>query len=79
MGQGISRTQKICGQAVLKLAEADTDNTRETALKLMKENPQMKIYDIVEKVGYVSVKHFSYVFRQTKGMSPSEYQSRLTT
>ncbi len=71
--------KKICGQAVLKLAEADTDNTRETALKLMKENPQMKIYDIVEKVGYVSVKHFSYVFRQTKGMSPSEYQSRLTT
>lgn len=153
--------KKICGQAVLKLAEADTDNTRETALKLflsiaqlltlsenpntknidenfliaeaksyilanyaqplsltlvadelgitpnylsslfhremgesyikyltrvridhaiqlMKENPQMKIYDIVEKVGYVSVKHFSYVFRQTKGMSPSEYQSRLT-
>ncbi len=49
------------------------------AIQLMKENPQMKIYDIVEKVGYVSVKHFSYVFRQTKGMSPSEYQSRLTT
>ncbi len=48
------------------------------AIQLMKENPQMKIYDIVEKVGYVSVKHFSYVFRQTKGMSPSEYQSRLT-
>lgn len=71
--------KKICGQAVLKLAEADTDNTRETAIQLMKENPQMKIYDIVEKVGYVSVKHFSYVFRQTKGMSPSEYQSRLTT
>ncbi len=48
------------------------------AIRLMRENPQMKIYDIVEKVGYVSVKHFSYVFRQTKGMSPSEYQSRLT-
>ena len=51
----------------------------EHAIQLMKENPRMKIYDIVEKVGYVSVKHFSYVFKQTKGMSPSEYQSRLNS
>lgn len=49
----------------------------EHAIQLMKENPKMKICEIVEKVGYVSVKHFSYVFKQTKGISPSEYQSRL--
>lgn len=49
----------------------------EHAIQLMKENPQIKIYDIVERVGYVSVKHFSYVFKQNKGMSPSEYQQSL--
>ena len=46
------------------------------AVNYMKNNPNMKIYEIAEKVGYVNVKHFSYVFKQYYSVSPGEYQQK---
>lgn len=46
----------------------------EQAARLLRANPAEKIYDVAEKVGYVSVKHFSYVFKQHFKMTPGEYQ-----
>ena len=51
----------------------------EHAKRLMKENPGIRIYEIVNKVGYISVKHFSYVFKQLFGVTPGEYQQSLKT
>ncbi|WP_168120095.1 response regulator [Paenibacillus sp. HB172176] len=48
----------------------------EHAAELLRSKPSEKIYDIAEKVGYVSVKHFSYVFKQHFGMPPGEYQEK---
>ncbi|WP_256761990.1 response regulator [Cohnella sp. WQ 127256] len=48
----------------------------EHAAKLLQAKPPEKVYDVSEKVGYVSVKHFSYVFKQHYGIPPGEYQER---
>lgn len=45
----------------------------EEAAKLLRTNPKIKIYDVAEKVGYVSVKHFSYIFKNYFNTTPSEY------
>ncbi|CUQ52352.1 MULTISPECIES: response regulator transcription factor [Hungatella] len=49
----------------------------EHAILLMKNYPELKIYEIVEKVGYISVKNFSYVFKQIYGISPGRFQQSL--
>jgi len=48
----------------------------ERAAQLLQSKPAEKVYDVAEKVGYLSVKHFSYVFKQHFGMPPGEYQER---
>ncbi|HEX7057135.1 MAG TPA: response regulator [Bacilli bacterium] len=47
----------------------------EQAARLFRMKPGIKVYDVSEQVGYVSVKHFSYVFKQHFGIPPGEYQS----
>ncbi len=49
----------------------------EHAIKLMKADPQLRLQDIIEQVGYVNVKHFSYVFKQTYSISPGKYMQSL--
>jgi two-component system response regulator YesN len=49
----------------------------EEAAKLLQSKPLKKIVDVAEMVGYVSVKHFSYVFKQHFRMPPGEYQEKL--
>ncbi|MDP4094085.1 MAG: response regulator [Bacillota bacterium] len=48
----------------------------EQAAKLLNQKPQMKIQEISEKIGYVSVKHFLYVFKQHFNSTPCEYRSK---
>ncbi|MBH5320404.1 response regulator [Paenibacillus sp. GSMTC-2017] len=48
----------------------------EHAAELLRKRPTEKVYDVAEKVGYVSVKHFSYVFKGHYGMPPGEYQEK---
>lgn len=48
----------------------------EHAASLLRAKTSVKVYDIAEKVGYLSVKHFSYVFKQHFGIPPGEYQEK---
>ncbi|GKU76493.1 response regulator [Paenibacillus sp. L3-i20] len=48
----------------------------EHAATLLRKRPSEKVYDVAEKVGYVSVKHFSYVFKGHFGMPPGVFQER---
>ncbi|WP_340397238.1 response regulator [Paenibacillus sp. FSL E2-0202] len=48
----------------------------EQAAKLLKMHPPLKVYDVSERVGYVSVKHFSHVFKQFYNTPPGEYQEK---
>ena len=48
----------------------------EQAAKLLRARPAEKIVDVSDKVGYVSVKHFSHVFKQHFHMPPGEYQEK---
>ncbi|WP_410511674.1 response regulator [Paenibacillus sp. BR2-3] len=48
----------------------------EQAAKLLKVHPPVKVYDVSERVGYVSVKHFSHVFKQFYNTPPGEYQEK---
>lgn len=42
----------------------------EHAARMLRSKPPEKVYDVAEKVGYLSVKHFSYVFKQHYGIPP---------
>lgn len=46
----------------------------EEAAKLFRTNPSIKVYDVSEKVGYISTKHFSYIFKKYFNLSPGEYK-----
>lgn len=45
----------------------------EQAAKLLAD-PSFKVYNVAEQVGYISVKHFNYVFKQYFDMTPTEFQ-----
>lgn len=40
-------------------------------------NPDLKIYEIGEMVGYKDLKHFRRVFREVAGVSPNDYRKNL--
>ena len=50
----------------------------EHAIKYLKCKPSAKVYEVAEKVGYISVKHFSHVFKKYFNMSPGEYQEKYS-
>jgi two-component system response regulator YesN len=47
----------------------------EQAKKLL-GNPELKLNDIAERIGYQDVRHFTQVFRKKYEMTPTEYRSR---
>lgn len=64
---------KNAGESYIKYV---TRIRMENAAALLRGKPPEKVYDVAEKVGYVSVKHFSYVFKQHYGIPPGEYQEK---
>jgi two-component system response regulator YesN len=46
----------------------------EEAAKLLKVTPQLKILVVSERVGYVSAKHFSCIFKSYFNITPGDYQ-----
>ncbi|RUS44201.1 response regulator [Cohnella sp. AR92] len=50
----------------------------EQAKKLL-GNPNLKLADIAERIGYQDVRHFTQVFRKKFEMTPTEYRSRPST
>lgn len=45
----------------------------EAATRMLCANPSGKIYEIAKKTGFISPKHFHYVFKKFYGMTPNEY------
>lgn len=64
---------KSAGESYIKFL---TRIRMEQAAKLLRSSSAKKVYDVSEKVGYLSSKHFSYVFKQYYNMSPGEYQEK---
>lgn len=48
-------------------------------VKEMLAEPNAKISDISQAVGYENPRYFSKVFKQTTGFTPREYRDRLTS
>lgn len=48
----------------------------EQAVKLMKVNPNDKIYTLAMQVGFVNAKHFNSVFKKYYKMTPTEYLNK---
>jgi YesN/AraC family two-component response regulator len=46
------------------------------AKKLIKENSEMKFYQIAEAVGFNDYKYFSTIFKKCTEITPSEYKSK---
>lgn len=47
------------------------------AIKLIKANPDEKIYEIAEKVGFVNSKHFNSVFKKFYNVTPTEFRQNF--
>jgi two-component system response regulator YesN len=41
---------------------------------LLRSEPELKIYNIADRVGFIDVKYFSRVFKKIAGVSPSDYR-----
>lgn len=46
----------------------------EKAMELL-HNPELKIFEIAEMIGYSNTNYFSYAFKKYTGVSPNEYRS----
>lgn len=65
---------KSVGESYIKFL---TRIRMEQAANLLKSNPSIRLVEVSEKVGYISVKHFSYVFKQYYNVTPGEYQNKF--
>lgn len=65
---------KLIGQSYSKYL---THIRMERAVALMRARPDMRIYQISEKVGFISDKHFSTVFKRYYQRTPAEYMALL--
>jgi two-component system response regulator YesN len=68
----------IC--AILKKERNETfvkilTDTRMNKAKELLQNPENKIIDIAEKVGFFEPYYFSHTFKKATGYSPKEYRS----
>ncbi|EMS73971.1 response regulator transcription factor [Ruminiclostridium cellobioparum] len=45
--------------------------------KTLLANPNLKIHEICQIVGYYSTKHFARLFKEMVGMTPSEYRANI--
>ncbi|MER2060822.1 MAG: AraC family transcriptional regulator, partial [Niallia sp.] len=67
--------------ALFKQATGETfmEFSTRTRFELAKQlliQPEMKIYQIAEKIGYSDANYFSIAFKKSEGMTPSQYRAR---
>ena len=43
------------------------------SIRLLRENPQLKYYEVGERVGYSSYKHYAKCFKKVKNVTVSQY------
>lgn len=66
-------TKRECEMTTSELVNQIKINYASSLLKLK----EYKMYEISDMTGFSSYKHFSYVFKKIKGVSPSAYKSKL--
>ncbi len=42
--------------------------------KILLKDPQLKIYEVANRLGYKNISHFNRIFREKVGMTPREYR-----
>lgn len=67
--------------ALFKQATGETfiEFSTRTRFELAKQlliQPEIKIYQIAEKIGYTDANYFSIAFKKNEGMTPSQYRAR---
>ncbi|MGH4119594.1 helix-turn-helix domain-containing protein [Clostridium sp.] len=50
----------------------------EKAIELLLDNPNHKIYEVANMVGYKDAKQFTKTFRKITGISPIEYKNKYS-
>ncbi len=67
------KLQAITGQTTI----AYVNQLRMTrALTLLREQPSLPVGEVAERCGYVDMAHFSRIFKQTFGYTPSQAKNR---
>ncbi|MGM9768714.1 MAG: helix-turn-helix domain-containing protein [Candidatus Cryptobacteroides sp.] len=54
-----------------------TDLRVGAAKRLMMENPELKVQEVAEKSGFLSMSHFSRTFREKEGCSPAKWRKNV--
>ena len=52
-----------------------TDLRIESAKRLMLNNPGMKVQDVSDQTGFLSLSHFSRIFREKEGCTPAKWRN----
>ena len=53
-----------------------TKRKMERAKELMQQDPEIRIYELAEKLGYLDVKYFTRTFKQFYGVTPGQMRSK---
>ncbi|HBE77305.1 MAG TPA: DNA-binding response regulator [Firmicutes bacterium] len=64
-----------------ELGKTFNDSLVDCRIEMAKEllqNPQYRIYEVCQKVGYTDTKYFSQLFKKITGMSPKEYVKKIS-
>jgi Response regulator containing CheY-like receiver domain and AraC-type DNA-binding domain len=64
-----------------ELGKTFNDSVIDCRIEMAKEllqNPQYRIYEVCQKVGYTDTKYFSQLFKKVTGMSPKEYVKKIS-
>ncbi|MFD2673623.1 helix-turn-helix transcriptional regulator [Marinicrinis sediminis] len=68
-----SEFKKYTGKTLVQYAN---DIRIEKAKELLQE-PDIKIYDIADLVGYSTISYFNRVFKESVGISPSDFRRKV--
>ena len=69
---------KLFTKAIGENFNSYVDHRRIEHSKKLLEQPNLKVYEVSEKVGYKNVDYFHKKFKKYVGISPAEYRKQLT-
>lgn len=62
----------------LNFVDYVTEVKMEKAKELLSRNPELKIYEIADRLGYKDVKYFNRVFKKINSLTPGEYREKIS-
>jgi YesN/AraC family two-component response regulator len=81
LGEMMNRTERYISQAISEIGKTSFPNLVNNlrineARRLLADNPELPILDVMKKTGFGSRQSFYRNFKQATGFSPSEYQDQ---